>query len=230
MLRIIKMKLEQYIKNKQPSNYTIDGLQVQIINLGSLDYDKIKSYIVKFQKVMPKFLRRGVKKISVGLFGFLEKRNLTAAYDDGTIYISNVANDDYILDEIVHEAAHSVEELYRDEIYADSLIENEFKSKREILWMRLKDKGFEIEIDQFLKPEYSRKVDLFLYQKVGYPILRSLTTDLFFSPYGSTSLREYFANGFESYWLKEELPRLKRVSPALYRKISSISNMEKEDE
>jgi Mlc titration factor MtfA (ptsG expression regulator) len=46
---------------------------------------------------------------------------------------------------------------------------------------------------------------------------------LFVSPYGATSLQEYFANGFEKYFL--ENPRAVRdISPVLYRKIEEIIN------
>jgi hypothetical protein len=222
--------LKEYITNKQPSNYVLDGIEVNIKDLGSLQYNGVKDYISRFQKLIPGHLRRGIKKILIGSFDYLESRDLTAAYSGGVIYISNTANDEYILDEIVHELAHSVEELYAKEIYSDSQIEREYKLKKETLWMRLKDKGFEIKMSDFLKSEYSEKVDIFLYKKVGYPLLRTLSSDLFLSPYAATSLREYFANGFESYWLKEELSRLRRTSPRLYEKIESITDMEKINE
>ena len=66
---------------------------------------------------------------------------------------------------------------------------------------------------------------MFLYKKVGYDIMRATTADLFHSPYAATSLREYFANGFEAFFLKEELSRLKFSSPKLFMKISKLSLM-----
>ena len=46
---------------------------------------------------------------------------------------------------------------------------------------------------------------------------------LFVSPYAATSIQEYFANGFEKYFL-DETRTVKNVSPVLYRKIEEIIN------
>ena len=44
---------------------------------------------------------------------------------------------------------------------------------------------------------------------------------LFASPYGATSLREYFANGFEKYFLGEA-QHVKEVSPMLYNILNTV--------
>ena len=221
------MKLKQYIINKKPNKYSIKGLEVEVSNLGLMDYEKTKSQIIKFQKVIPSFLRRGIKKIVIGPSGHMDKNDFSGMFRSGVIYLSNSEQDETILDELVHETAHSVEELHKEEIYSDGEISREFIIKRETLWQRLKDKGFEIPLDTFLELQYSKEVDYFLYKKVGYPILRSLSYDLFFSPYAATSVREYFANAFEAYWLREEPGRLKKLSPKLYNKVINITEMEK---
>ena len=59
--------------------------------------------------------------------------------------------------------------------------------------------------------------------EVGYPTLLSLTMGLFVSPYGATSIQEYFANGFEKYFLDNPLT-VRDMSPVLYRKIEEIIN------
>ena len=41
------------------------------------------------------------------------------------------------------------------------------------------------------------KIDDFLYKDVGYALLNNLVMGLFPSAYAATSLREYFARGFE---------------------------------
>ena len=51
-----------------------------------------------------------------------------------------------------------------------------------------------------MNPNYVLEFDEFLYKTVGYDLLRDLTVELFVSPYAATSLREYFANGFEHYF------------------------------
>ena len=71
--------------------------------------------------------------------------------------------------------------------------------------------------------EYNKKFDNFLANEVGYPTLLSLTMGLFVSPYAATSIQEYFANGFEKYFLDN--PRMVRdISPVLYGKIEEIIN------
>jgi len=65
--------------------------------------------------------------------------------------------------------------------------------------------------------------DMFLYKEVGYPLLSSVVASLFYSPYAATSLREYFANGFESFFMNKDIGRLKNISPTLYKKISKLS-------
>ena len=64
--------------------------------------------------------------------------------------------------------------------------------------------------------------------EVGYPVLSAMTVNLFYSPYGSTSIREYFANGFEAFYMQEDINRLKKISPELYKKIIEISKIEEE--
>jgi len=48
---------------------------------------------------------------------------------------------------------------------------------------------------------------------------------LFYSPYGATSLREYFANGFECYFHKRDHKFLKKISPAIFSKIEQIMEL-----
>jgi Mlc titration factor MtfA (ptsG expression regulator) len=48
-----------------------------------------------------------------------------------------------------------------------------------------------------------------------------MTAGLFPSPYAATSLREYFAIGFEHYYLKDRKV-LKRDCPVLYNKLAEL--------
>ena len=60
-----------------------------------------------------------------------------------------------------------------------------------------------------------------MYNIVGYPLLENLIVGLFYSPYAVTSINEYFANGFENYFLRDKA-YLKNISPTLYNKINDI--------
>jgi hypothetical protein len=126
-----------------------------------------------------------------------------------------------MIDDIVHEIAHAVEESKIEEVYFDGVIEREFLGKRERLCSLLISEGYDLSSTFCLNTEYSEKFDKFLYQTVGYETLASITMGLFYSPYAATSLREYFANGFEHYFIGDR-QYLKDVSPVLYNKVVDI--------
>jgi len=48
---------------------------------------------------------------------------------------------------------------------------------------------------------------------------------IFSSPYAITSLREYWAKGFEEYYLGVQQD-LKKISPVLFSKLMQIHNLE----
>ena len=61
-----------------------------------------------------------------------------------------------------------------------------------------------------------------MYQDVGYPKLNTLSQGIFSSAYGVTSLREYFANGFEEFYLGDRR-YLSKTCPKLYNKINELN-------
>ena len=165
-----------------------------------------------------------VDYIMIGKFDFLEKKEFDAAYDNGVIYLRNDHEKELnMADDIVHEVAHAVEEKYHELIYSDNLIQKEFSAKRQRLYSMLEEEIPEnLDIQSYLETDYSSNFDNFLYYDVGYPLLRVLTSELFFSPYGITSLSEYFANGFEGYHYDKSHKRIKDLSPELFKKIELI--------
>jgi len=173
------------------------------------------------EKLIPGHLFYNVDIIIVGELEEFAERNTNALYQDGAIYVSSKQDSvKDMLDDIIHELAHSIEEYAQEEIYGDSLLEKEFLGKRKRLLDILEQEGYNIE-DDFLNTEYSENFDEFLYKDVGYPTLVSLTMGLFVSPYAATSLREYFANGFEDYFLNDK-QYLGKISPYLFNKIQYI--------
>ena len=52
-------------------------------------------------------------------------------------------------------------------------------------------------------------------------MLRLVTAALFIRPYGAISLREYWATGFEAYFMGQR-DELQRISPDLYSKIENL--------
>ena len=55
-----------------------------------------------------------------------------------------------------------------------------------------------------------------------------LAVELFLDPYSITSLREYFATGFEEYYLENRL-YLKDLSPYVYKKLFLLNDNDLEE-
>jgi len=185
----------------------------------NVDFNQI---IREVEENMPAHLFEEVDAIFVGSFTENDDRALEAHYENGAIYITSdlPTNRDYI-ENIVHETAHAIEGKMGLMVYGDQKIEREFLGKRERLGARMLAHGIDISDKNFNDPEYSAEFDLFLYKNVGYEKLTNLTMGLFNSPYAVTSLREYFANGFEEYFLGDR-GYLPKVSPQLFIKIEKI--------
>jgi len=183
----------------------------------------IPSFCTEVEELLPRNLLQNIEVVYIGEFKELGDRN--AAFMNGAIYMTaNEPTAFDMLENFVHETAHSLETQYGWEIYDDSLIQ-EFKGKRRRLRSLLETEGYKINPLLYDFTEYNKKFDEFLAHEVGYPTLLSITMGLFVSPYGATSIQEYFANGFEKYFLDN--PRtVQNISPILYRKLEKIINNE----
>jgi len=126
-----------------------------------------------------------------------------------------------MLEDVIHEVAHAVEEEQGDLIYGDDELRKEFLGKRLRLKSILDANGYQIPEKYYTNMEYNESFDTFLSDTIGYPKLLTLTMGLFVSPYGATALNEYFANGFEKYYLGSG-KLVKDVSPVLYNTITNL--------
>lgn len=178
----------------------------------------------KIEKAINRKLFKDLDWIYVGQFPELEAREVQSVYLNGAIYITNVNQTEQSLYEaIIHELGHSIESSFREFIYGDSEVQAEFISKRKKLKEILKSDGYTFEDPTvFLRQEYNPDFDNFLYKTVGYDKLNQLCVGLFVSPYAATSIREYFANGFEHFFLDHD-NYLEKISPRLYRKIFKLT-------
>ena len=202
--KLLYNRIVVYIKDPLPEDFDLDYV------------------FSKIQEVVPEHLSYGVDSILVGQFEDLKERELDALYEDGAIYVTKQQqSEDDMVDDIIHELSHANEETYAALIYADGNIEREFIGKRKKLFDILKAEGYNIPVDVFMDTEYSKGFDTFLYKEVGYEKLTMHTIGLFVSPYGATSLREYFANGFEHFFL-DDRSDLEECCPELYQKIEEL--------
>jgi len=222
--------------NQKMKNYIIKNSEAIKEQLVAYFYDKpvhilkhfnrsinFNSALAQIENLVPKDLASNIDGIYVGEFNDIHKKNrkVNAIYKDGAIYVSNEQdNEDDLIDDIIHEIAHAVEEQHQDLIYGDEDLESEFLAKRKTLYYLLDDNK-EKHLIHFLDPDYNLNFDMFLYKTLGYDYLRTASASLFYSPYAITSLREYWANGFENYFLGDK-QKLKELSPVLYNKIKSL--------
>jgi Mlc titration factor MtfA (ptsG expression regulator) len=184
----------------------------------------IKSVLDVINSYLPSHLLREVDSIYVGIFDDFEKKETSAAFKDGAIYVSSQQDDEQdLVDDLVHEIAHSLESPYGYMIYGDNKLKDEFMAKREKLYNILKSEGLNPPPSLARQYEYSAELDNYLYKEVGYDKLNFLCAayGLYTSAYSATSLREYFANGFEYYFL-DNPQDLVEICPQLYKKIEEL--------
>ena len=230
------MMLKDYIKasqqkmTEQISNfYTPSGIQVYFkdqMHDTSIDVERV---VADLEKRVPQHLTDEVEMIIISHFQEFEDRDINAFYKDGALHISNIQSDEEdILDDMIHEAAHAAEEAYGYEIYGDSKIKDEFLRKRMHLYNILWKMGFKAPKSIFLEIEYDQEFDEFLFKDVGYDTMGEAITGLFINAYAATSLREYFATGFTDFYLQpNDHSFLKKTSPALYEKLLLLHNLDK---
>lgn len=176
------------------------------------------------EQLIPNKFFRGLKGVEIGHQEIFDKRSANALYKDGVFYITHRQdNAPDLIDDIVHEFAHHIEELYPEEIYGDQKIKKEFLKKRAELEFELRSEGYWTQEYDFDNLKYSLDLDNFLYKRVGPNLLKMMTAGMFVRPYASVSLREYFGTGFEEYFLGNK-QKLKKISPELYNKIDELVN------
>jgi len=227
--------LTTYIQNRQQmleasgNFYTPSGIQVFTKDEIANNLVDMESVISKFESKLPAHVRDNVEMIIVGEFDEFEDRGINAFYKDSALYVSNIQTDNEdLLDDLVHETAHSIEEAYGYEIYADEKIKNEFLKKRFYLYEVLWGMGFKVPREVFLDTEYTKEFDMFLLQDVGYDKLSEIGKGIFISPYAATSLREYFATAFtEFYMYPDSHGYLQKVSPEVYKKLAALHVLDK---
>jgi hypothetical protein len=187
-----------------------------------------ESVFKKTQSLVPQHIIYLIDAVYIGDFDFFKTKEINASYMDGALYISNVQdNEDDMLDDVIHEIAHACEEKYGTFLYQDGDIEMEFFKKRKKLKSLLDSLGINSNLD-FSNLEYDEEFDKFLHEEIGYEKLSIIANDIFINPYAITSLREYFASGFEAFYLGET-SFLKTLSPYIYKKVYALHTGETDE-
>ena len=222
--------LREYIKRsanqseKSRREYTLYGNVYVYVHDFLPENVNLVSVLEIIENTIPAHLVNEIDTIFVGEFEALKSKSYTAMYESGAIYVSNDQdNEADMVDDIIHEIAHSLEYPYGWSIYSDNLIEQEFLRKRLQMFDILYGHEYveEKHKNMFMNVEYSTEFDVFLYKGIGYDKLLHLTMDIFTTPYAATTLREYFATGLEDYYLRDR-EYLKKISPRLYKKLDKL--------
>ena len=192
------------------------------------EHINLSAVLDKIETMLPSAYFRYVHAVKIGTHPEMSNRELNAMYKDNVLYISNFQSDEEdMYDDIIHEISHAVEEHNHDLIYGDEKLMVEFLGKRKTLFNLLKSKGFNVKIREFLQIDYNYEFDMFLFQEIGYPLLNNLVIGLFPGAYSVTSLSEYFATGFERYYMREG-KQLSKMCPVLVRKIDYLDELANE--
>ncbi len=213
----------KYIKETPKVYFHIHSIPVYFKD-GLTKKINMDSVCKRTANILPPFYFKNVSALSVGQYDTLDDRAVDSVFDKKIIYLTNVQDDeDDIIENIIHEVAHSLEEVYSETIYGDGLLKKEFLKKRKQLYNELSTK-FSIEDRYFRKTEYSKVLDTLFYKKIGYDTLSYFTEPLFVSPYSATSLREYFSEGFENYYMGQQQLTMD-LCPELYNKIKQLEEI-----
>lgn len=181
----------------------------------------IEAVLASVKQRIPRNLLDDLDAIYIGNFKMLKDRNVDSMFVNGSILIkSNHESNEALFDTVMHEIAHAVELKEKDYIYGSGDLAREFLSKRKLVFHALKD-DYKIDKKMFLDINFNQALDTFFSQDIGYDNLGVITSNIFISPYGITSVREYFANGFEHYFI-EGPEELVKISPVLCSKIKKV--------
>jgi len=210
--------------------YTSRGTHVYFKDQLENDEIDAERVVAKAESTIPEHLLSEFEMIVVGWFDEFEERGINAFYKDGVLHVSSVQdNEADMFDDIVHEIAHSIEELYGYEIYADQNVKEEFLRKRKILHDKLWALNYKAPLQWFMEVEYDKEFDRFLFETIGKDKLRMICMGLFITAYAPVSLREYFATGLTDFYLHPNHNFLKKVSPALYKKLLLLQDVKNLD-
>lgn len=188
------------------------------------DHINLNAIFKALETNLPAHYFSGLNGVKIQHLDEFDEREVNAVYRDKTFFITNQQeNTNDIIDDLVHEFAHHMETIFPEEIYSDEAIINEFLKKRHELEFELRSEGYWTSDYNFEDLKFNPSFDKFLYKRVGRNMLRLITAGMFIRPYASVSLREYFATGFEAYYLGKR-DSLEKISPILYDKINALHN------
>jgi hypothetical protein len=216
------MWIKESIKrgNKMRDHFNLGGVDVFIKDQlpEHIDVSFVFEYI---SSRIPFYFMEGVDIIYIGRFPEMKERDVNAFFENGAIYVTNKQDDEMdLIDDIIHEIAHAVENNYQEYIYSPGALQREFVAKRERLEILL-SQDYNVPSDFIVNFDYDKDIDNFLYKDVGYDNLSQIAVNIFPSPYAVTSVREYWAKGFEEMFIGDK-NQLRSLCPVLYKLMAGL--------
>lgn len=170
---------------------------------------------------IPFHLTKNIEVVYIGQFPEMKERDINAYFENDAIYVTNEQDDEMdMIEDIVHEISHAVEQYNQEFIYGQGAIQREFIAKRKRLSSLLSQK-YDVP-DTFNHDfEFDQAIDDFLYRTVGYDALNQICVNIFPSGYAATSVSEYWAKGFEELFIGDR-GALKDMCPVLYKTMALL--------
>jgi hypothetical protein len=207
--------LLEYIVNKQKSNnkfLLFRNVEVETL----VDCKNIDDIIKKLESSIPEYFFNGIEKIYIG--DFRNNQNDRSFYKDSCLYVTYNPEED-VLRDICHELSHFLFEKYT--IFEDVLISEEFMGKRRRLFDNLVYSGYDPPTELFVRSDYNKEFDDYLYKELGYKKLTSHIIGLFPDPYSVTSLQEYVSTCFEFFFIKDR-DYIRKICPLTYKVLKHL--------
>jgi hypothetical protein len=205
---------------KMRDHFSLNG--VSVIIKDALPQEVNLEFVLNYISArVPFYLTQNIEIIYVGKFPEMEEREINAFYENDAIYVTNEQEEEMdMIEDIIHEISHAVEQNNQEFIYESGQLQREFLGKRRALSNLLSQK-FKVPPDFDIDFEYDRSIDDFLFRDVGYDALNQICVGIFPSAYACTSVSEYWAKGFEELFIGETSD-LRQMCPVLYRTLALL--------
>ena len=143
---MIKYIKESHRKSQDRKEYMLFDVPVYVINKFPSNID-INDILSNLKKSINKNYINGLEAIYIGDFEDLNRRNIQSMFKDGAFWISsnnikNFITEPIVVENIIHEIAHLLEENFPNLIYGDGRLEKEYNSKKERLYQILKNENY----------------------------------------------------------------------------------------
>ena len=214
------MWIKESIKRSRriKDHFNLNGVSVIVKDAlpEDINLEFVLSYIAAR---VPFYLTQNIEMIYVGKFPEMEEREINAFFENDAIYVTNDQEEEMdMIEDIIHEISHAVEQYNQEFIYGSGKLQREFIAKRSRLSDLLSQK-YNVPSHFDINFEYDRAIDDFLFLDVGYYVLNQICVGIFPTAYAATSVSEYWAKGFEELFIGDR-DALKQVCPILFNTLA----------